>query len=115
MGNDTQVLTYEKVLALYPPNMFKQAIKTGTLRIRPFTEEDERTFPPTRDLEGRLIKAKVGRCLCVGVEGEWFDCSLWPPFRSLLGRFAVFGRSSLSGEGRAECSDAPISARQPVW
>jgi hypothetical protein len=77
MGNGSQVLTSEKVLALYPPGMFKQAIKTGTLRIRPFTEEDERMFPPTRDLEGRLVKAKVGRCLCVGVEGELFDCSLW--------------------------------------
>ncbi|HLW03901.1 MAG TPA: hypothetical protein VKT82_34960 [Ktedonobacterales bacterium] len=77
MGNDAQLLTYEQVLALYPPDTFKQAIKTATLRIRPFTKEDEQTFPPTRDLEGRLIKAKVGRCLCIGVEGELFTCSLW--------------------------------------
>lgn len=77
MGDDTRVLTYEQVLALYPPSLFQRAIKTGTVRIRPFSKEDEQTFPPTRDLEGRLIRAKVGRCLCQGVEGELFDCSLW--------------------------------------
>lgn len=75
--NNAQVWTYEKIFASYPPEMFKQAIKTGTLHIRPFTEKDEKTFSPTRDLEGRLIRAKVGRCLCRGIEGELFDCSLW--------------------------------------
>lgn len=72
-----QELTYETILKMYPADEFKQAIKTGTLMIRPFTEEDERNFPPTRDLEGRLINVQVGRCLCVGVEGELFSCSVW--------------------------------------
>lgn len=68
--------TYETLLANFPSSEWGEAISIGTPRIRPFTEEDERNFPPTIDKEGNSVIAKVGRCLCIGIEGEPYSCSM---------------------------------------
>lgn len=50
-------------------------MKNVATKIRPFTEHDDlgSTF---KDLEGREHQVELGRCFCVGVDGERWTCSV---------------------------------------
>jgi hypothetical protein len=70
-----EILTPEQVMT-YPSGFF---IKTATTKIKKLlTQEDidsesEKVFV---DLEGRIHKLSIGRCICIGAEGERWTCSL---------------------------------------
>lgn len=69
-----RALTHADILA---ECTFRKAKKVIPVRIRPFTEADFAIFDGSkRDLEGKPLKADLKRCLCVGVEGELFTCSM---------------------------------------
>ena len=72
-ANQLPVLSPNEVLRCFTPTCWHKSAPT---RIRPFTEADvQRLGPSFLDLEGRTQRVEVGRCLCVGIEGEQWTCS----------------------------------------
>lgn len=122
-ANHVAVLSPNDVLRSFTSTSWHKSAPT---KIRPFTQSDvERLGPSFLDLEGQTQRVEVGRCLCVGVEGEQWTCSASSLERD---RFPI---SEPDAEGfrlyrdrlprRVLCFDLPfpfllvVDARQQQW
>lgn len=61
---------------VFATRLFRRAVKTAPVKIRPFTEQDVLSIGPSFiDLEGREQRVEIGRYLCIGIQGERWTCS----------------------------------------
>ena len=73
---ERKILTGEEVLAAYRPTFWKKNASTRIKKIVSQADLDTEPEHSFLDLEGRRHHLAIGRCICIGVEGERWTCSL---------------------------------------
>jgi hypothetical protein len=71
-----RLLTFDQVIAGYPSSLWKKTATTRVKKLLTLADVDSEPQRVFMDLEGRKHELKVGRCICIGVEGEMWTCSL---------------------------------------
>lgn len=68
-----QILTPDQIIAEYSYTVW---IKNTSTRIKVIQEADRQRETSFLDSEGRTHEVKIGRCICVGPQGERWTCSV---------------------------------------